>query len=196
MNKILEPTEKEVTAFIEALKADEDASLGELFSVAYQDLRGMARGERSHWNGSNTLSTTVLVHEAYLRLFRQSTVEWRNREHFLGVASRAMRFLLIDHARHRQRVRCGGEYVHVSADEALLADDSKVEELLALGAALDHLQQLDPRQARVIECRLFAGLDVKETAEVLDISPATVKRDWNYGRTWLYRMMSDEQPEE
>lgn len=180
----MEDPSDEVTALVEALGAGEDLPLDELFATVYGKLHNVARGQRRRWKGQHTLSTTALVHEAYMKLSHHDA-QWRDRSHFLRVASRTMRHILINYAeRSRAQKRDGG--VCMGADEPLLVDESKLDELLALDQALTRLAAENPRQARVVECRFFADLDVEETAEALGIAPITVMRDWRRGKAWLY----------
>lgn len=165
------------------------ADLSDLYTAAYATLRSLAHVQRIRWSGQETLSTTALVHEAYLKLSRQDAPRWRDRGHFLRVAARAMRHILIDYAERSRAAKRGGTSVHVPADQVPLIDASRIEDLLALNEALRRLERRNPRQARVVECRFFAGLDVEETAEALDVSPTTVKRDWRRGQAWLYRQL-------
>lgn len=182
----MDTADREITDFVSALGVDEDTALRELFSTTYAKLRSLAHAQRLRWSGQETLSTTALVHEAYLKLAGRESAQWKNRGHFFGVAARAMRHILINYAQRGQAAKRGGGGVHVSTEEAPLVAEPQIEELLALDEALRRLEHLSPRQARVVECRFFAGLDVEETAEALSISPATVKRDWRRGQAWLY----------
>jgi RNA polymerase sigma factor (TIGR02999 family) len=135
----------------------------------------------------HTLNTTALVNEAYLRLVHQNNVNWQNRAHFFAVSAKAMRNILIDMARNRKRDRRGNDALHVSLDEALIFSGDRAAELVALDDALTGLARLDERKSRVVELRYFGGLSVDETAEVLKISPATVDREWQRARAWLYK---------
>jgi RNA polymerase sigma factor (TIGR02999 family) len=145
------------------------------------------RGERPE----HTLQATALVNEAYLRLVPQEGRGWEDRAHFFAVASRLMRQILVEHARSRQAGKRGGEVAaKLPLDEALEFSPSRSRELIELDNALDSLERLDPQQARVVELRFFGGLTVEETAEVLGISPRTVKRDWRVARLWLHHEMS------
>lgn len=182
----MDASDEEITAFVKALGAGEDVPLGALFSAAYSRLHSLAHDQRRRWSGQETLSTTALVHEAYLKLSQQDAPQWRDRGHFFRVAARAMRHILIDYAERSRAAKRGGDSVHVRAEDAPLIHESRVEELLALDEALTHLARQNPRQAEVVECRFFAGLEVEETAEALRISPATVMRDWRRGKAWLY----------
>ncbi|HEY6543742.1 MAG TPA: ECF-type sigma factor [Dokdonella sp.] len=165
------------------------ADYAALFGAAYSVLRGVARAQRARWCGAATLCTTALVHEAYLRLSPGDSPQWQDRGHFFRVASRAMRHILIDYAERRRAIKRGGGGVALSIDEAPLVDESRIEDLLALDEALTQLERHSPRQAQVVECRVFAGLDVVETAQALAISATTVKREWRRGQAWLYRRL-------
>jgi RNA polymerase sigma factor (TIGR02999 family) len=145
----------------------------------------MARRHRADWRRS-PLGTQSLVHEAYLKLVDQS-VEWNNRGQFFAIASKAMRSILIDNARHFQRLKREGGRERVELEEGLLVSAARSEELIALDAALERLRLADARLAAIVECRFFGGLTIEETAEAMGSSPATVKRDWAAARTWLYR---------
>jgi RNA polymerase sigma factor (TIGR02999 family) len=126
------------------------------------------------------------VHEAYLKLVEQRSVDWQSRAHFFGVAAQLMRRILIDHARGHSRQKRGGEDKKVSLDEAFVFSEQQADELLAVDDSLNRLAEIDPRQARVVELRFFGGLNVEEAAEVLGVSPKTVKRDWSVAKAWLY----------
>lgn len=184
-------TAREVTAFIQAVGAEEDSSLREQFSAVYAQLHQLAHENRRRWHGQKTLSTTVLVHEAYLKLSEQTSLTWESRGHFFRIAAQAMRHILINYAERSRAAKRGGGEGHLPADEVPLVQESQIEELLALDQALTRLEELSPRQARVVECRFFAGLEVEETAEALGISPITVMRDWKRGRAWLYRRLQE-----
>lgn len=182
----MDASDAEVTAFLKALGAGDDVPLPALYAAAYDRLYRLAHHQRRRWSGQETLSTTALVHEAYLKLSKQDEPRWRDRGHFFRVAARAMRHILIDYAERSRTVKRGGDSVHVHAEHAPLIHESRIEELLALDQALTRLARQHPRQARVVECRFFVGLEVGETAEALGISPATVMRDWRRGKAWLY----------
>lgn len=158
----------------------------------YQELRRMARQEMRH-EVRGTLQTTVLVHEVYLRLFAGRELAWENRAHFFGAAARAMRQILIDHARARRAVKRGGGVRPRSLEgrdvPAPIADP---ERLLDLHEAIDKLEQVDWRKAQIVMLRYFAGLSIAQTAQVLDLSVTTVKNEWNFARAWLFREMSAE----
>ncbi len=162
-----------------------------MFVVVYNELRQLAarklRGERD----DHTLSTTALVHEAWLELNKLNRIQWQNRGHFLAVAAQAMRRILIDYAVARRRQKRGGGQVVVSLDDgdALAIADDRADELVELEEALERLQVINERQAKVVECRFYGGMSVEETADALNVSPATVKREWAIARAWLNREM-------
>ncbi len=167
----------------------------DLLPLVYDELRQLARRQRAGWVGDFTLDTTALVHETWLKLGRSSGVPMKSRAHFLGVAAQAMRHILCDYARDRRRLKRGGEVTRLPLDvlegvEGLLAlSDERLDTIAALDEALGRLAADEPRWARVVECRFFAGLGIEETGEALGISPATVKRDWALARAWLYRAL-------
>lgn len=169
---------------------DRDAeSTRQLATAFYDDLRGVARGVRGLFRRvgaeNATLQTTALIHEAYLKLYQSG--QWKSREHFMNAAAAAMRQALIDHARARLTVKRGGQHQIVSledGDDVLAVPE---ETLLELNAAVDRLAALDPRLARVVECRYFAGYTTEETAAAIGVTERTVQRDWARARTWLYR---------
>ena len=180
----------DVTSELDALRGGDTAAQDRLLRAVYAELHRLAHRERRHEHADHTLNTTALVHEAYFKLLGPGRHSFDNRAHFFAAAARAMRQVLVDHARARQRLKRGGGQQAVPlaaepADPDLLTDEHAAE-ILDLDEALDGLARLDPRQARVVECRYFGGLSVEETAEALAISEATVKREWRSARAWLY----------
>jgi RNA polymerase sigma factor (TIGR02999 family) len=166
---------------------DGDREAAERFMpLIYDELRRQARRYLDRERPNHTLQTTALVHEAYIRLNDQNKVKWQNRSHFFGVAAQMMRRILVNYAVGQKRAKRGGSAITVPLEESLqiAVADSEVD-LLALDEALSRLDDLDSRQARIVELRYFSGLSIEETAEVLNISAATVKREWNMARTWL-----------
>src|SRR5690606_10166993 len=150
----------------------------------------MARARLRRERPDHTLAPTDLVHDAYLQLIPSTGIDWQNRAHFFAIASRAMRNVLVDHAVRRSAAKRGGGQQALALDESSGATETPLDDLIALGDALARLEQLDPRQARVVECRFFGGLSLDETAEALAISPATVSRDWTFARAWLHRELA------
>jgi RNA polymerase sigma factor (TIGR02999 family) len=183
--------EEEITRMLHSLGQGDEAALDQLFASLYGHLHKMARSQRRGWSGQETLHTTALVHEAYLKLSDSNALNLSDRGHFFAVAARAMRQILINHAEKRCAAKRGGRQEDLPLEEERYAVTGAEEELLALDAALNKLEALGERQCRVVECRFFAGLNVNETAEALNISPATVKRDWSLASAWLVRELSD-----
>jgi len=161
-----------------------------LFAVVYDELRRLASGYMRRERSDHTLQTTALVHEAYLKLVRQSDSPLQSRIHFFAVAAKVMRQILIDHARARQYEKRGGGEQRISLDEAAIISDDRAEELVALDEALTELAEIDKRQSQIVEMRYFAGLTIAETGAFLKVSPDTVTRDWNMAKAWLYRRLN------
>lgn len=170
--------------------AESYESLDDFVPELYDELRGLAhrqlRGERY----DHTLCTTALVHEAYLKLAKLDRLEWQNRAHFCAEAARAMRRILVDYAVRRGAKKRGGDRNRVEMEERFAITDAEAGELLSLHRALEELESHHPRHARVVECRFFAGMTIPEIGEALEISPATVKRDWQMARAWLNRELA------
>ena len=181
----------EVTQLLRELTHGDNDVVDQLFPLVYGELCAIAHGRLRNEPAGHTLNTTALVHEAYLKLVDQDRVDWQNRAHFFAVAARAMRRILIDYAVARKAQKRGGERRKVPLDEVVIMADQRSDELLALDEALRRLESIHERHSRVIECRFFAGMSVEETAEALDISPATVKRDWTLARAWLHRELGE-----
>jgi len=182
---------RDVTALLRELAAGRPGALDRLIPVVYEELQRIARGQLRRERADHTLSTSALVHEAYLKLVDVRQVDWQNRVHFFAMAARVMRRVLIDFARARKREKRGDGAVHVTLREATDMPVDGPEGLLDLDDALQRLEARSARQCRVVECRCFAGLTVDETAEALDVSTATVKRDWAFARAWLNRELRD-----
>jgi RNA polymerase sigma factor (TIGR02999 family) len=179
-----------VTDLLQAWGKGDSAALDQLIPLVYGELRNQARRYLRRESPGHTLQTTGLVHEAYLRLVDQRRVDWKNRQQFFGVAAQIMRRVLVDHARGKHAAKRGGSGIHVTLDESTAADHDGGVDLLGLDEALTRLAVLDPQQARVVELRYFTGLGIDETAQVLGISAATVKREWVMARAWLRREFS------
>jgi RNA polymerase sigma-70 factor, ECF subfamily len=172
------------------------AALDRLTPLVYDEIRRIAHRYVQREREGQTLQTTALVNEAYLRLAGSANITWQNRAHFYAVTAQVMRRILIDHARRRQYVKHGGETQRVAFEVAIsevgLMSQPRAAELLALDEALDELAKLDPRKSRVVELRYFGGLSLEETAKVLEVSLMTVRRDWRAAKAWLFRRMMDE----
>jgi RNA polymerase sigma factor (TIGR02999 family) len=170
---------------------DRGEVLSRLMPLVYGELKVLARSNRYRWHGGESSpGTTSLVHEAYAKLARHSDADYENRRQFFCIASKAMRSILIDNARHYLRQKRGSGLKPLPLDEDRLVSAERSEELIALDEALDRLDEKEPGLARIVECRTFGGLTVDETADALAISPATVKRRWSLARAWLYRELS------
>ena len=176
---------EEVTALLKEWSAGDRGALERLMPLVYEELRRLAASHLRAERGDHTLQPTALVHEAYLRLVGQRSVSWANRAHFYGIAAQMMRRVLVDHARRRLAAKRSPGTLYVDLGEETAAAPDRAPELLALDRALTELERLDPRQARVVELRFFAGLSVEETAEVAGVSTATVKREWRTARAFL-----------
>jgi RNA polymerase sigma factor (TIGR02999 family) len=177
-----------ITELLGDLRAGRREAFDRILPLVYHELRRAARRELAV-RPSDSMSTTALVHELYLKFARAERTDWRNRAHFLGVASVAMRHILVDRARRRKAEKRGGPQRHVTLDDDLMAADSQAESLLELHEALDQLAKLDERLARVVECRFFGGMTEQETAEALHIAVRTVRRDWIKARGLLYQAL-------
>ncbi len=184
------PDPGDITQLLVAVREGESSAMDELFPLVYDELRGMAHGRLRRRQPSQTLNTTALVHEAYLKLVDQTRAQWNDRSHFLAVASVAMRHILVDHARRRTAAKRGGPERDVTLDDMQPGAMNRAEEILALDQALEALAELSERLAKLVELRFFGGLSVAETAEVLEVSERTVKRDWRKARAFLYRTLS------
>lgn len=172
------------------------AVLDQLMPLVYDELHRLAHRHLAHERPGHTLSTTALVHEAYLNLVDQDRARWQNRAHFFALAAQAMRRILMMHARKHKADKRGGGQARLPLDDVIVVSAERADELLALDEALSQLEAMDARLGKIVECRYFGGLTIEETAEVLDISPATVKRDWRTARAWLHRILSqnDDEP--
>lgn len=177
----------EITLRLRRAQEGDREAFDEVFSLLYAELRRLAKAQRFRWQGDDTLDTTALVHEAYLKLSPGGNASWEDRRHFLAVAAKAMRHLLVNYSEKRKASKRGGGAPHVPLEEFNPVGEEVAEDVVALHESLERLETVSPRQGSVVEARFFLGLSVEETAEVLDISPATVKRDWAMASAWLYR---------
>lgn len=187
----------DLTSLLLSAEAGDPGALDQALPLIYDELQDLARRHLVRERPGHTLTPTALVHEAYLKLVDQTRIHWQGRGQFLGVASLAMRRILVNHARDRKRLKRGGDAPRLALTQGLdvaapAADDDDF--ILSLDALLVRLVDFDPRAARVVECRYFAGLDVEETAVALGIGPATVKRDWALARAWLRRELEGGRP--
>ena len=182
----------QVTELLARWSQGEEAAREKLVPLVYDELRRVARRCLAGQPQDQTLQSTALVHEAYLRLVGRSEVHWQNRVHFFAVAARLMRGILVDHARMRHAAKRGGSNLTLTLDDALAPPKQRELDLVALDDALNALATLDPKQGQLVELRFFAGLSIEDTSHVMGLSPATVKREWATARAWLYGEMNRE----
>jgi RNA polymerase sigma factor (TIGR02999 family) len=166
------------------------AALDKLMPLIDAELRRLAHRYMTRERAGHTLQTTALVNEAFLRLVNRKNLQWQNRAHFFGIAAQLMRTILIDHARSHASAKRGGGARKLELDEAMVVSQQKASEVIALDDALNQLALLDPQQSRIVELRFFGGLTVEEAAEVLQVSPATIKREWSTAKAWLYHELA------
>jgi RNA polymerase sigma-70 factor (ECF subfamily) len=181
---------EDVTQLLKSLRTGDKKAESRLIALVYDELRTMASRFMRRERADHTLQTTALVNEAYLRLVVQRETDWKDRAHFFGVAAQVMRHILVDYARGRLSGKRGGGMANIPLDDALVISEDRLEDLLVLDSAFQKLEEEDPRATQVVIFRFYGGLTVEEIAEVLRISPRTVKRDWNYGRAWLRAELS------
>src|SRR5688500_16675147 len=181
----------EVTQLLADWGKGDKSALEKLFPLVYDELRRIAGRQMSQERAGHTLEATALVNQAYLKLAGQQGFEWHNRAHFFAVCAQVMRHVLIDHARAHARDKRGGGAIKVSLSEAAVMAEEQAEHFIALDAALSALEHVDPQKEKIVELRYFGGLSIEETAEVLDISPRTVRREWQRAKAWLYRMIAE-----
>ena len=193
------PSSPDVTALLDAVREGR-GDPERLYAHVYDELHRIARRHRARWNGNDTLNTTALVHEAYVKVSGGEGA-YENRAHFLAVASRAMRQVLVTYAEAQRAQKRGGGVPDLSLDEGLAAGDAallteaQADDVAALDAALGRLEKVNPRGVRIVECRFFGGMTAEETAEALGLSTATVTRGWRAARAWLYGELQTELPE-
>ena len=189
MADTMSDSDHDVTVLLREWSDGNQQALTELLPIIYDELRRVAHQYLHREHADQTLQTTALVHEAYLKLIDQRSVNWQNRAHFFAIAAQAMRRILIDNARRRTAGKRGkGE--KISLEDVATVSTQKHQSLLALDEALHELEKIDPQQSRIIELRYFGGLTIEETATAMDISPATVKREWAMARAWLYKALT------
>lgn len=182
----------DLTALLVKWSGGDKQALDELMPLVYKELRRIADSFFRRERADHTLQPTALINEAYLRLIDEKNITWQSRAHFIGVAAQLMRFILIDHARARGSAKRGGSSQKVSLDEAVVFFAQKDLDLISLDEALKKLEAIDPQQSRVVELRFFGGLSIEETAVAMDISPATVKREWAMAKAWLHKKLSEQ----
>ena len=184
-----EPGTHDVTELLIELSNGNRVSVDLLLPLIYDELRRLAMNYLRHERVDHTMQATALVHEAYLRLIDQSRVNWQNRAHFVGVAAQIMRRLLVDYARKHNAEKRGADFQRLTLDENIEQAVERSEEILALDRALEALAKFDEQKARIVELRYFGGLTVEETAEVMDVTPITIKRHWRMAKAWLQGQM-------
>jgi RNA polymerase sigma factor (TIGR02999 family) len=184
---MVEDSSHQITQLLIDWSKGDEYALEQLMPLVYEELRRMAKNYMRRQPSGHTLQTTELIHEAYLKIAGGKEKQWQNRAHFFGVASKAMRHILVDYARSKSRDKRGGWQDRITFVEDAAVSSSRSEEIVALDDALNQLGVLDERKVRVVEMKFFGGLKVEEIAGVLKISPETVKRDWSFAQTWLLR---------
>src|ERR1017187_5372078 len=184
-----EPAEGDISTLLRAWSGGDQSALERLTPIVYEELRRLARRYMKRERTGHSLQTTALVNEAYVRLADYKRMQWQDRAHFFAVSAQLMRRILVEYAR-RHNLKRGGGVQHVSLEEAAMVGDDRAPDLVALDDAMNALARHDPRKVQVVEMRFFGGLSVEETAEVLKVSPVTVKRDWSTAKLWLYRELA------
>jgi RNA polymerase sigma factor (TIGR02999 family) len=185
-----EHSQRDITLLLEDCIKGKKGAVDELLPHVYNELRKISSKYLRDEYRNHTLQTTELVHEAYIKLIGDQNISWQNRAHFFGIAAQSMRQLLVDHARKRKSLKRGEGIANISLDEVFEISEKTDEQIIALDEALKKLETIEERSSKIVELRYFSGLTIKETAEVLNISPATAKRDWVFAKAWLYREIS------
>jgi len=185
-----------ITVLLRRWQDGDAKALAEVTPLVYRELHQIAARYLARERHNHTLQSTALVHEAFLRLVDQRRVDWQSRTHFFALAAQLMRRILVDHARHTSRLKRGALVPKLSLDESLESGSAgpDLANILSVDQALDDLERKDPRQARIVELRFFAGLTLEETAEALNLSTATIKREWTIARAWLFNRIGNSQP--
>jgi len=180
-----------ITQLLERWSQGDEEALDQLMPLVYGELRRLAGAYLRRERSNHTLQSTALVHEAFMRLVQQQDVQWRNRAHFYAIAAQMIRRILVDYARSQHAEKRGSGAIKLALDEAMAVPQTGADiDLLGLNDALDRLAELDERQGKIVELRFFAGLSIEETAEVMHLSPASIKREWQTARAWLFREMT------
>jgi RNA polymerase sigma factor (TIGR02999 family) len=195
LEDLVDSSPAEVTSLLNQLADGDQEAAARLVPLVYNELRRIAAARLRHERPDHTLQATALVHEAYMKLADQRDAKWKNRAQFFGVASQVMRRILVDYARGEQRLRRGGKQQRVVLDDVVLVSPDRTDELLTVNESLSKLEKLDPRQARVVELRYFAGLTIEEIAEVVGVSSKTVTRELNMAKAWLYGDLRQDSPD-
>ena len=191
----METSAGEVTRLLQDLGLGNREALDKLLPLVYNELRRLAHSYLSHERPDHTLQTTALVHEAYLKLIDQRSVNWENRAQFFAISAQAMRRILLDNARQHTAAKRGGGGQKISLDEAAtLSGNAANETMIALDLALQELESKDSEQSKIVELKYFCGLTIDEIAELLNVSPSTVQREWTVARAWLYRAIAGSAP--
>ncbi|MGA7307199.1 MAG: sigma-70 family RNA polymerase sigma factor [Rhodothermales bacterium] len=185
-------TKHEVTQLLVSLGSGDRSALDKLMPLVYMELRRLAKSKLGSERADHTLNTTALVHEAYIKLADQQRINWQSRSQFFALASQAMRRILVDYARRRNAAKRGGNAVISIREADSVASEVRADALVALDESLLRLAEIDPRQSQIVECRFFGGLSIEETADVVGVSTATVKREWAVARAWLFRELNGE----
>ena len=183
--------DKDVSKLLDAWSEGDGEALEHLIPLVYDELHRMAKRYMNSQPSKHTLQTTALIHEAYVKLAAQKENRFENRSHFFAVAAKAMRHILVDHARSKKAEKRGGEFEVGLLEEAAIVTTERASEIVALNEALKALERLDERRSRVVELRYFGGLSIEETAEVLKVSVETVQRDWRFAKSWLLRELTN-----
>ena len=181
----------EFTQLLDRARSGDERATDEVIPIVYDELRALAQALMNHERADHTLQATALVHEAYLRLVGQSRMEWKNRAHFIALASQALRRILVDHARARAAHKRGGGVTRIALDEDIVESYAAEVDLVAVDNALNRLADRSETQARIVELRFFGGLTTAEIAQVVGTSKRTVERDWRFARAWLYRALGE-----
>jgi len=177
---------KDLTLLLSELSKGNKNVINKIFPVVYKELKKISSKYLNEEYRKNTMQTTELVHEAYIKLIGSKNITWQSKAHFFGIAAKTMRQILVDHARHRKALKRGGGDINITLGETSVVVNES-DQIIALDEALQRLEKVEERTSKIVELRYFSGLSIEETAEVLSISPATVKRDWTFAKAWLYR---------
>ena len=187
MLKMNTTSSNEVTQLLQAWGTGDKEALDKLLPIVYEELHRLAARYMRKESPGHTLQTSALVNEAYMKLVDQKNVRWQNRAHFFGIAAQLMRRILVDHARSRARMKRGAGAQKLSLNEAAIVTTDSAEAFLSLDDALKRLSEMDPKKCRIVEMKIFSGLNMKEIAEIEKVSPSTIEREWRKAKAWLHR---------